>query len=97
MDCVTTLIGISVNNEAKVGIIGKYFSGDNNGGYQWDPRCYFALSDHPNLYYIDYLNNMEIKQLKPSIKKASEKSFILFLNKFIAIVLLSVQLRVILL
>lgn len=64
LDCVTTLIGISVENKAKVGIIGKYFTKKGEKEYEWTPKCYFSHADYPHVYYMDYLQNSKIEELK---------------------------------
>ncbi len=62
LDCVTTLIGISVNNEAKVGVVGKYFEEKEPGKYVWEPKCYFASADSPKLHYYDYEKKEYVEQ-----------------------------------
>jgi len=72
LDCVTTLIGISIEGQAKIGVVGKYFVEQEEGKFEWQPRCYFANADYPHLYYVDYLNNSKIEELQPHIAGAPE-------------------------
>jgi len=67
---VTTLIGVSIKGESKIGIIGKYFD-QGKKGYKWSPRCYFAHADNPHLYFINYKNEKEV--LEVSQKSLKEK------------------------
>ena len=73
MDCVTTLIGISVDGEAKVGVVGKYFSETEPGKYKWDPKCYFGSADYPHLFCVDYENGSKVEEVKPKTTGDSSK------------------------
>ena len=66
MDCVTTLIGISVDGEARVGVVGKYFTEKEQGKYEWDPKCYFGSVDHPHLYCVNYADGSKVEEVKPN-------------------------------
>ena len=62
LDSVTTLIGVSIKGEAKMGIIGKYFTHKEGKEYNWIPKCYFAHADSPHLYYVDYSDPTHVKE-----------------------------------
>jgi len=73
LDCVTTLIGISIEGQAKIGVVGKYFVEEGEGKYEWQPRCYFGNADYNHVYYVDYLNNSKIEELKPQVAGQNEE------------------------
>lgn len=77
LDSVTTLIGIAVENKAKVGVVGKYFIQNEPGKYDWQPRCYFAHADIQRLHYFDYLNDSKIVPIKPVIATPESDEIVL--------------------
>lgn len=62
LESVTTLIGVSIKGEAKMGIIGKYYTHKEGKEYNWIPKCYFAHADSPHLYYVDYSDPTHVKE-----------------------------------
>ena len=78
MNWVTTLLGISVNGRAKLGVIGRYYDrieGENGAEetYQWNPKCYFADADYPHFYVMNYLSGNKIEEVVPQKRESKEK------------------------
>jgi len=65
LDGVTTLIGLTVNNVAKLGVVGNHYLKTAEGKYEFKPRCYFSHADVKQVYCIDYANNREISKFEP--------------------------------
>lgn len=73
LDCVTTLIGISVGKEAKVGVVGRYFVEAEGGKYSWEPKCYFGHADYPHLFCVDYLKESKFEEIAPPQRANPDK------------------------
>jgi len=62
LESVTTLIGVSIKGESKMGILGKYYTRKGKYDFNWIPKCYFAHSDCPHVYYVDYSDPNHVKE-----------------------------------
>jgi len=68
LDCVTTLIGVSLNARATLGVVGRYFRKEVQNGetnYAFDPTCYFAHTDYKKVFSIKYNVSNEPFEFKP--------------------------------
>jgi 3'(2'), 5'-bisphosphate nucleotidase len=63
MDCVTTLIGVSVKGKPILGLIGKPYK-KNGDGYDFSPMTYFAHANMNKIYYT-YEKDIKSKVLIP--------------------------------
>jgi len=81
LDGVTTLIGVSINSKATIGIIGKYYrkiiTKDNNSELIFDPKCYFGHIDYKRVFVIEYKKSTVPLELKPATKDSNEKFVII--------------------
>jgi len=72
MNWATTLLGVSVNGKAKLGVIGRFYDVKGEDEYEWSPKCYFADADYPKFYVKDFLKD-EIKEVAPQKREQKEK------------------------
>jgi len=78
MNWVTTLLGVSVNGKAKLGIIGRFYDrieGEDGKEetYKYNPKCYFADADYPHFYEMVYLEGNKIQEVVPQKREAKDK------------------------
>jgi len=70
LSSVTTLIGISLKNEAKIGVVGRYFKPikkeDGTEEYLFDPVCYFAHADQKKAFMVEYSKSLIPVEFKSS-------------------------------
>jgi len=74
MNWSTTLLGVSVKGQAKLGIIGRYFDHKGEDVYEWSPKCFFADADYPRFYVKDYLKTEnQIQEVVPQQREKKDK------------------------
>ncbi len=66
MNAVTTLIGLSYEEKAYCGAIGKYYDKSEDEKYLWNPRCYFGCVDINKIYTASFLNGISFQEVKPN-------------------------------
>jgi 3'(2'), 5'-bisphosphate nucleotidase len=58
LSSVTTLIGVSLKNQANIGIVGRYFKQINNQpdkkDFEYYPVCFMANADHKKAFVVEY-------------------------------------------